>query len=239
MGTKVVTAASLTPTVFVYDGLAAALADDPVAHFCASHVIVIDGLEWEGLARAREGLIPEKRRFKGPFHPKDISPKAAEGVQMLAAEVDHLFAQLFPNHIRQDVTSSYRPMITGPEPMHFDTYKAPIPIAVSFVNLAKTARVYRVGPTFQELIARQPQEMRALGAKDISYRIRDLTMEDKPPMPKSGPAHEVAFAPGSIWFFNTKTASHEVVYGEGALGVSWTLPDIPALTQEQLLRTLQ
>ncbi len=239
MGTKVVVAKSLAPTVFVYDGLAAALADDPARHFCSSHVIVIDGIEWSDFAVASKGLIRERRQFKGPFHPDEIPAEIAKGLTGMVKEIDSVFAQLFPNHVRQDMSSSFRPMITGPEPMHFDTYEAPIPIAVSFTNLANTPRVYRVGPTFQELIKRQPEVMKWIGAKHTSYRIRELTMANRPPLPKNSPAHHVEFAPGSIWFFNTKTASHEVVYGEGALGVSWTLPDMPALTQEQMLRTLQ
>lgn len=239
MGTKTVKCNELLDNVFVFN-------EEPSPEtantlFCNSGFMVLDGTTWDGLAQARTGIIREHRKFGASFHPDDIAPSAVAGINLMVAQVESLVARLFLEP-KSDKHSSFRPMLTGPEPMHFDVYKAPLPILTCFVNIAETARVYRIGPTFGRLIETHPKAMRYIASQcdehGMSYRIRDLTMAGLPPMPKDGPAHEVALAPGAIWFFNGKTVSHEVVYGEAALGISWELPESKAHSQQGLMRAI-
>jgi hypothetical protein len=130
-------------------------------------------------------------------------------------------------------------MITGPEPMHFDTYTAPTSIT-SFANVSLVPRVYNIGRNFQHMIEADRKAVQTViemckgNLDDFSYRARDLTKEGLPPLGKDMPRHRVEFAPGSIWFFNPKTVSHEVVYGEGAMSFAWEVKGAGP-TQRELL----
>lgn len=239
MGTKVVASKALPQTVFVYDEEPSA--QIATAHFCNSDFMVIDGIEWDGIAQARAGLIRQHRGFGSIFHPSGAEEPSgvAEGINLMLAQMDALASRLFLEP-RGEKHSSFRPMVTGPEPMHFDVYPAPLPILTCFVNIALTRRIYRVGPTFHRLIETQPKVMRQVASQcdehGMSYRIRDLTMAGQPPMPKNGDAQLVELEPGAIWFFNGKTVSHEVVFGEGALAASWELPESRAHSQQGLMQ---
>lgn len=239
VGTKVVAAESLPQTVYCYDRAA----DCPLnMHFCAGHFAIIDDLEWPGLEAVRAGLIRERRAFKSPFHPPIMPTEVMRGYNAMVKAADALVHQMLPER-REEALASFRPMITGPEPMHFDSYDAPVSTLTAFINVATTPRIYRIGPTFEHLATTQPKVMKHLASEKkvhgLSYSIRQLTVANQPPLPASSDAHDVAFAPGAIWFFNGKTASHEVVHGEGAVGISWALPDSLAPTQEALLKRLQ
>jgi hypothetical protein len=238
VGTKVIAAESLPQTVFVYDGAAGC---PLMTHFGQSHIAVIDGVEWPGMATVRAGLIRKRRAFKAPFHPEMPAAVMEDYEVMVQAIRDFALPLLTERH--EDDRSSFRPMITGPEPMHFDSYEAPRAVLQCFVNVAATPRIYRVGPTFQRLVETQPDAMRKVattcGPHGLSYSIRRNTVAGLPPLPSDGDSHTVEFAPGAIWIFNGKTASHEVVYGEGAVAVAWVLPDSTMPTQESLMETLQ
>lgn len=238
MGTEVIFEPSLRQTVHRYDVFHAIPAGAAAQHFCAADLMVIDGIEWSGLEAIRRGLIPQWRPFKAPFHPPYIDSEVAAGMDAIVEQADKIFGALFHGQRREEFSSSLRPMITGPEPMHFDTYDAPITTATVFINVALTPRVYRVGPTFMDLVEKYPHEMKKF-PDNASYRIRDLTVKDQLPLPRSAAAHTVKFAPGAMWIFNAKMVSHEVVYGEGAIGLSWVMPDLDTPSQESLLRLLK
>lgn len=245
MGTQGRLANSLERTVFLYDGVTDTLLAEAIGHFNASHVVIVDGIDWPGMADIQAGLIPEQRKFKSSFHP-DVIPNPEitwRGMDLMVAACTDLFERMFPKQLGPR-HSSLRPMITGPEPMHFDSYAVKPTVLTSFINIAPTPRRYRFGPTFAALLAEQPDAMRAIVKKctdlgSISYEIRENTAKDQLPLPSSAAAHVVEFAPGTMWFFNGKTASHEVVYGEGAMGISWELINSPAQTQLDLIKILE
>ena len=243
VGTQIMIAPELRRNVFLYADRDAAIADDPWAHFCASDMIAIDGIEWPMLEEVRRGLIDRRRPFKKPFHPPDIDPAVTAAMSAILCAADELFADLFPDVTVEERTSSFRPMITGPEPLHFDTFEVVQPVVIAFINLATTPRRYRVGHSFPDLVRDQPDTMREIAKRcngtNLSYHIRCLTVNDHPPMPKSGPAHSIEFAPGAIWFFCPKTGSHQIVHGRGAIGRSWILPAGCAPLQEDHMETLQ
>lgn len=242
MGTQVHLTDTLEQTVFLYDGETPALFADALPHFNASHVVIVDNIDWPGMAEIQAGLIAKQRGFKSPFHPKKIPDEVAVGMDLMVARCEAIVGRMFPNQLGLR-HSSLRPMITGPEPMHYDSYAIAPSVLTSFINIAPTPRHYRIGPTFATLLAEQPDAMRVIVKKcedlgSISYHIRTNTVKDKLPLPCSTKAHVIEFAPGAMWFFNGKTVSHEVVYGEGALGVSWELTDSSALTQLDLIKVL-
>lgn len=239
VGTKVIAAARLPESVFVYSAPEEIAGEAFAARFSAHEVIVIDGIEWPGIEKVRRGLSKAHRRFKDPFHGV-VSKDTQAGMELVVSAAEELVARLLPGHRLTDRCSSLRPLVTGPEPMHFDTFSESKPVLTCFINVADTPRIYRIGPTFKHLMQTQPEKMREVAATankkhNVSYRIRDLTVEGKPPLPADCDAHRVEFAPGAIWFFNAKTVSHEVVHGEGAIGIGWTMPDSGALSQDQLI----
>lgn len=239
MGTEVILSARLPKTVFVYQPTERPPADE---HFCNSDFMVMDGIEWNGLGVLRAHLIPKHRRFNTPFHPAKMPDEIGPAMDAMKEQAQKLVDDLYVES-HEFISTSLRPMQTGPEPMHFDVYPAPIPVLTCFINVAATPRVYRIGPTFAHLVKTEAYAVRQLAVKvgwtDISYRMRDNTVEGIPPMPKDGEAHRIELAPGAAWFFNGKTVSHQVVYGEGALGMSWTFPKSAAPTQEQMMAALK
>jgi hypothetical protein len=129
-------------------------------------------------------------------------------------------------------------MIVRNATMHYDHYDGEV-IVTSYMNIARTPRVYRIGRSFPGIVKDQPEvmdeiarECRAnLGA--VSRAISERTKRNKAPL-GGGPTHRVELAPGSIWFFDAKMVSHQVVYGEGVVGRSWEVPGA-AKTQRQYL----
>lgn len=210
---------------------------DAFDHYLAAHLFVVDGFPWSTLEGVRSGLIPKRRTFKSPFHAQDdISDEVWAATEIMTRELQGLFDRMYPQVVWVETNKSFRPMITRDEPMHFDTYSTP-PAITSFINVAETSRRYRVGPTFPQLVQEQPDAMRHViegcngDLKHLSYIIRDRTFRDLPPIARDCPSHAVDFAPGAVWFFNAKLVSHEVVYGEGALGHSWEVPSAGVRTQ--------
>lgn len=204
----------------------------------ASKLIVVDGVEWAAnLKLIRSALVKKHRRFKEQFTYGPISQGVEDETRKLAEQVNRIFLGLLPSFAPvRFAHQSLRNMITGPEPMHFDTYGGETKVA-AFVNVSEVPRIYNVGPSFEQLVAEQPKVMQEVikecegNLDDLSYCIRGRTMESKPPIGKDCPRHRAELAPGSVWFFNPKTVSHEVVYGEGAAGFNWVIP--PGLLPSQ------
>ncbi len=214
--------------------------------FLEPGVLVLDDVPWEADMKViASGLVKKRRAFKDPFIEKEPVKEVRKQLRNLHAHVSRLFAQLYPSFKSIEERVSFRPMITGPEPLHFDTYGGQNPLVTSYVNVSTVPRVYNIGPNFPALVAEHPELMRILmkaakerGDPDVSYVIRQRTVYDLPPLDRNAPRHCVKLAPGTIWFFNAKTVSHEVVYGEGAFGISWEVPGCDAAMQEDILKEL-
>jgi hypothetical protein len=215
--------------------------------FVGHGMLVLDDVAWDAdMAVIRSGLVKQRRDFKAPFIEKEPRKEVRKQVRNMAAHAERLFKQLYPSFVSTKTRTSFRPMITGPEPLHFDTYGGSNPLVTAYINVSSVPRVYQIGANFPTLVAEQPELMRELmrlaaerGDADLSYVIRQRTGEGLPPLGPEAPRHRVELAPGAIWFFNAKTVSHEVVYGEGTLGVSWEVPDCGAAMQADLLKGLQ
>jgi hypothetical protein len=224
--------------------LGEALVIGPEQVYLDHRMLVITGIEWEAdLSVLRHGLSKKRREFKGPFRDSEPDKLLRKQLKRLGAHADRVFKTLYPNFVSVQTRPSWRPMITGPEPLHFDTYGGDAPLITSFINVSKVPRKYCVGPSFADLIVEQPNLMRELVETgtdkfDLSYLIRQRTAEGLPPLGPDTARQHIDMAPGSIWFFNAKTVSHEVVYGEGAFGISWEIPHCGAASQADLLKGL-
>jgi hypothetical protein len=204
-------------------------------------LLAVDGVEWDAdLKLIRTALVKKKRKFKEPFIEKDPPKEVRKELRKLEAHAERLFAQLYPSFKSVETRVSFRPMITGPEPLHFDTYGGEAPMVTAYINVSNVPRVYGIGPNFPSLLKTHPKTMRSLAEEggDLSYVLRQLTAADNGPLDSRAPRHRVEFAPGAIWFFNAKTVSHEVIYGTGALGISWECPDCGAPMQADLLKEM-
>jgi len=210
---------------------------------CAS-LTVIDGVMWDtGLTMIQRALVKKHRGFKAPFIEKEPAKEVRRELRRLTEQAEQLFKQLYPSFKPIETRTSFRPMITGPEPLHFDTYGGEAPMVTAYINVSAVPRVYGIGPSFPMLVRDEPEVMRLLmkrdgAGADLSYAIRQLTADGLPPLGEHTPRHRVELAPGAIWFFNAKTVSHEVVYGTGALGLSWECPGCGAPMQGDLLKGL-
>ncbi len=244
MGTQITLHPDLEPRAFAYhcdDRI-----EDAVGIYRRGQMLVIDGMQWDAdMAVLRGGLSNKWRAFKTRFEVRKATPEVMREFMRLGAHAQRLFHRIYPDFVTTgDRRDSFRPMVTGPEPLHFDTFTLPHSLVTSLTNVSAVPRVYNVGPGFAQLVAEHPKEMRRLIREckgkldDLSYHIRARTMADRPPMPMSCPRHRVELAPGSIWFFDAKTCSHEVVYGEGAAGFTWVVPNAGAASQRDLLATL-
>ncbi len=216
----------------------------PAAELFENHcLLVVDNVPWQAdLDVIRSGLIKKRREFKAPYSEGEAAKPVRKQVRNIIEHAGKLFAELYPSYKSIEERTSFRPMITGPEPLHFDTYGGQNPMVTAYVNVSSVPRVYHIGPTFPMLLQSHPDQMREAwklamlrGDTDVSYILRS----DLGPLGREAPRHTVELAPGAIWFFNAKTVSHEVVYGEGAVGISWEVPDCgaklqPALMQEML-----
>jgi hypothetical protein len=240
VGTQVTVDPRLEPRAFVFDRDAhiAGAADI----YRRGHMIIVDDMQWDAdFAILRSGLIKRWRPFKTAFESRKATPEVMREFNRLGAHATRLFHRVFPEFIavgeRRD---SFRPMITGPEPLHFDTYLQEHSLVTSLTNVSEVPRVYNLGPTFEELVMHNAAEMRRV-VKMCHGKLDDMSVQlrvpGRPPL-SDAPRHRVELAPGSIWFFNAKTCSHEVVYGEGAAGFTWVVSNTGAETQRDLMRRL-
>lgn len=233
----------LDERVHVCASVEEAVALQPLEVFRRAELLVIDGIDWGcDMAVVQSGLTPQRRAFKSPFRVDPVAPEVWKELDLIDAQVDRVFAQLYPFRDAKR-SGSFRPMITGPEPLHFDTYGDPVVPITAFVNVSAVPRKYCISHSLPSLIRRQPKAMRMVVGEcrgkvdDLSYQIRVRTVAGKPPFGRDAPRHRLDLAPGSIWFFNAKTVSHEVVYGEGAMGYSWAV-STGAATQAELVAKL-
>lgn len=216
---------------------------DPEQLFKQGDMLVIDHAVWwlSSLEIIQTALVKKHREFKAPFIEHEPPKEVRKELRLLTKEVEAMFPKLYPNFKAGEVRTSFRPMITGPEPLHFDTYGGET-MVTAYVNVANEPRIYNVGPSFHSLLHSHPLFMRALAkdhkTDDLSYALRQLTADGRGPLGPDAPRHRVELAPGAVWFFNAKTVSHEVVRGTGALGISWEVPGA-APTQADMLKGLK
>lgn len=243
MGTQVTLAPELANMIVVDTLDNDVLPSQAPSAFIDHCLFVIDDVPWQAdLDVIRSGLIKKRRAFKSPYSEGEAAKPVRKQVRKLIEHAEVLFSKFYPDFKSIETRTSFRPMITGPEPLHFDTYGGENPMVTAYINVSNVPRVYNIGPTFPMLLQSHPDLMRevwkmaaARGDTDASYILRILSE----PLGKACPRHRVELAPGAIWFFNAKTVSHEVVYGEGTVGISWEVPDCgaklqPALMQEML-----
>ncbi len=213
---------------------------DAEACFRDAQLLVIDNFEWKAdLEVIRAALVAKKRAFKAPFIESEPSADVADELLTLGHDACWLFAKLYPTFRCVETRTSFRPMITGPEPMHFDTYGGESPLVTAYINVSNEPRVYGIGPNFPQLVAKDPMFMRSLAKEegaDLSYALRVRAVAGLGPLGPDAPRHRVELAPGAIWFFNAKMVSHEVIHGTGTFGVSWEVPGCGAPMQADLLQ---
>ncbi len=244
VGTKVTFAPGLDPALIAIEMPNTAAVTEIEAAFLEHRLYVLDDMQWDADIKViRSGLVKKHRDFKAPFSEKEPAKPVRKQVRNLIAHAERLFAQLYPSFKSIETRTSFRPMVTGPEPLHFDTYGGLNPMVTAYINVSSVPRVYNIGPNFPALARDQPDLMREIallaaerGDADLSYVIRQRTAENLPPLDNNTPRHRVELAPGAIWFFNAKTVSHEVVYGEGTVGVSWEVPGCGAQMQADILK---
>lgn len=243
MRTEVVMDWRLLNEVHIIDSLQV-LKIDPELRFLQGDMLVVDHMPWwlADFDVIRTALVKKRREFKAPFIEKEPAKDVRKELRLLAQEAETMFPRLYPHWKPGEVRTSFRPMITGPEPLHFDSYGGES-MVTAYINVSNEPRIYNVGPSFQSLLRTHPLFLRALAkdhkTDDLSYALRQLTAEDRGPLNSEAPRHRVALAPGAIWFFNAKTVSHEVVYGTGVLGISWEVPGCGIATQADMLKGLK
>jgi hypothetical protein len=246
MSTRLTSDPRLGETVRVFAAVEDAIAANPPWMFRTAIMLVIDGGAWitADLDVIRTGLIPKRRKFKDPFSDRKIPWAVVDEIEKLVVDADRLFGALYPDFEVAATQESFRPMITAGEPLHFDTRPGRHqPYVTSFINVAASPRVYGVGPTLYQLVEREPDLMRDVlresrDPDDVSLVLRQRTMAGKPPLGANCPRHRVELAPGSVWLFDAKTVSHEVVYGAGALARSWIVPHSGVAQQAEVLTLL-
>jgi hypothetical protein len=217
-----------------------ALDHGPESLYVQDALLVIEHPQWTAdMAFLTAHLEATERAFKQPYFTREPGPKLRATIDKALGDATLMFEQLYPHFNarpgRHTLRSSWRPMITRNEPMHYDTYQGEHPLVTSYINISPSMRHYNIGPTLRQLCEREPAAVRAIYRKygpECLYRLREM---------KDGPLTRcqrvrVEFAPGAIWFFNAKTVAHEVVYGEGALGASWEVAGVAEMPPEILRR---
>lgn len=214
--------------------------------FLAHQLLVIDGIDWGDALSViqRRGLDPTPRAFKEPYTAKPVPADVQAAVEEILQHARQMFPRLYPWTPRV-AHSSFRPMVTGPEPLHYDSYGGDYPLVTAYINVSDEPRTYRIGWTFEQLVEQEPEttlaafKERKRNADDASYPIRMRTQKGRPPLGKDAPRHTIELAPGAIWFFNAKTVSHEVVHGTGAIGIGWEVPTSGAKLQREILKGIR
>lgn len=246
MGTKVTLAPELKPPVLrdVSEGYGAAQAVAP-ATFLDHNLLVLDGVAWEAdMAFIQRHLVKQRRSFKDPFRVKDPGAPLLAQLKLVTKQATAIAKLLYSSFDLHTLRWSWRPMITGPEPLHYDTVPGLTPLVTSYINVSSEPRVYNIGMDFATLVQQYPGPLRQLVKDckekpvDLGYDLRQLTSKGTGPLGAAAPRHRVELASGAIWFFNAKTVSHEVVHGTGAVGASWEAPESGAQMQPELLKGL-
>ncbi len=151
-----------------------------------------------------------------------LSDEALGAARGIYRELERLERILAPDYeVTEPRRGGLRPMITGPEPMHVDTWNDGGRLALTAFVCFDDVRVWDVGPNLVELCRAVPDAMRAVWARGrpgFATRLRALTMRNAGPLPDDGPAHRCEFGEGAVWFCNSKIVPHAIRHGGGAVG---------------------
>lgn len=195
-------------------------------------IIVLDNALGEPLLSGlREGLSEERRKFKEKFnrgHPTSATFKQA--YTDTGKRITEITRMLFGYELPDFSARSYRPMITENEPLHYDTYEVPCGTfsLMSVLNFDIRPRVWNVGPSFREMCRDSGHDVEEIlknkrPGEAPSVPIRSAGLRGVGPLRAGIPLHHIEFAPGTVWYANPKTVSHQIVYGGGAYFEQWTI----------------
>ena len=210
-------------------------------------MLVIDNYPWPVDLRSLQKFQEKRRRKFDDAFSVSASQEAGEARRIFSDEIDRIFEMLYGHYYRPiEKRNSYRPGVTEGEPMHFDSqYLEGTIFITSYFNFSVRPRKYAVSHTFPWLVQSRPKATRksaglSLDPRSSMVNIRAAALRGDPPLGKGVPRHRVWFASGSIWFFNPKMISHQVLFGDGALGHSWTVRESnPDLLPEHYLAMLE
>ncbi len=253
MGTEITLDPTLPRSIHVANSELEAWALKPKKVFCDAEFLVIDDLDWDvDFGPIQKSLSPDRRKFEEAFNDGDPSKSALRQIKRIEWRVHHLFNTLYPGYEgKRFAKAGWRNQPTGPEPLHLDSYdpKGAAGIGV-FVNVSAEPRRYRVGWKLEALchmkqqrqmirdIWHTAQSLSAYPPSHFSVVLRRRWIDKEAPFDEEIPAHEVSFAPGSIWFWNPKLILHQVIHGTGALSMSWMVTNSGCILQAQILRGL-
>lgn len=207
-------------------------------------IIIVDNALDEGLVEAlREGLSDKTRKFKQKFNEGiPSSPALVEAIAQAGQDIARITTELFGYRLPPKADSSFRPMISADEPIHFDSYHVEHGLTplMSIFNFDRGERLWHVGPSFAEICAlrrEQVQELLADTAPGIpaSLPLRVAAEKGHGPLSDADWTHKVSFAPNALWFSNPKIISHKLVYGRGALINTWMITEPVCKCQRCLL----
>lgn len=195
-------------------------------------VVIVDGAVDEATVDGlREGLSDQRRKFKDKFNnglPDSERFKHAYG--QAGRRMRELTEKLFGYDLPPKGDRSYRPMITESEPLHFDTYAVPCGTAslMAVLNFDVRPRVWNVGPSFREMCRNHPADVQQIlkglrPGESPSVPLRTAGLNGVGPLRAGTPVHQIEFAPGSVWYANPKTISHQIIYGGGAQFEAWRI----------------
>jgi hypothetical protein len=187
-----------------------------------SRVYVIDGVEWPEIEQVRRHLENSPREFDDPFALSD-PPLGFEG---LLEGLDHLLQSLFGISLGiVEKRQSWRPRPSGPEPMHFDTWYVPgLRAITAYLNIALTAREYRISRTFSELLLTEGKgfkEQAQIDRAKFSVVLREQARRGQGPIGPKAPRHLLSLASGSVLILDPRQIAHELRKGDGAVCRSW------------------
>ena len=195
-------------------------------------IIVIDNAVGEPiLSGLREGLSDHRRKFKEKFHhghPKTETFKKA--YSDVGKRITELTRMLFGYDLPEFSARSYRPLITENEPLHYDTYEVECGkmSVMSVLNFDVRPRVWNVGPSFREMCRDSRSEVEDIlktkhPGESPSVPLRSAGLRGVGPLRAGKPLHRIEFAPGTVWYANPKTISHQIIYGGGAYFEQWNI----------------
>lgn len=239
----------------------------PVLHFCYSDsksdfadpahremvrktyespgIIIVDNVLDEALIEAlREGLSDKSRKFKQKFN-EGIPPSKPlmDAIARTTSEVTRIARLLFGYDLPENADSSFRPMISADEPIHFDSYHVEHGLTplMSIFNFDRGERLWEVGPNFLELVTVKKAETQEI-LKDLppgipaSLPLRVSAEKGYGPLSDPNWVHKIRFAPNAVWFSNPKIISHKLVYGRGAAINTWMVTEPVCKCQACLLQ---
>jgi hypothetical protein len=195
-------------------------------------VIVLDNAIGEPLLRGlREGLSEGRRKFKEKFnHGHPTSATFKQAYSETSKRMTAITRMLFGYELPAESARSYRPMITENEPLHYDTYEVPCGTfsLMSVLNFDVRPRVWNIGPSFREICRDSGREIEDIlknkrPGEAVSVPLRSAGLRGIGPLRSGIPLHHIEFAPGTVWYANPKTMSHQIVYGGGAYFEQWTI----------------